>query len=67
MLRRVVWIIFAEHSGTSVSFYQTTRRNIPEDSDLHLLKQFIQLAFCLLYLLIPSPPHLLYTFMRNLT
>jgi hypothetical protein len=42
MLRRVIWYILTalmmetvNTSETSVSVYQTTRRNIPKDSHLH--------------------------------
>jgi hypothetical protein len=41
MLHHVAWLKLTDiseavnTSETSVSFYQTTRRNIPEDSDLH--------------------------------
>jgi hypothetical protein len=37
MLRRVIALMMqaVSTSETSVNFYQTTRRNIPEDSHLH--------------------------------
>jgi hypothetical protein len=31
----IIRAIIANTSGTSVNFYQTTRRNIPEESHLH--------------------------------
>jgi hypothetical protein len=43
-LRRIVWAIAlvmaaASISETSVNFYQTTRRNDPEDSLLHICRR----------------------------
>jgi hypothetical protein len=55
-------------SETSVSFYQTTRRNIPEDGHLqnyiHLKRMMIVL--CLPTSLCVSPPELLNGFQQNI-
>jgi hypothetical protein len=54
MLRRVVWYKLADvsevlmmeavsTSETSISFYQTTRRNIPGDGHLHGYETFVSI------------------------
>jgi hypothetical protein len=35
----------ARTSETSADFYKTTRRNIPEDSRLHIFKTFVNYCF----------------------
>jgi hypothetical protein len=45
----------ASTSETSVKFYQTTRRNIPEDSHLRMLTRFMCLFMCMYVLMCIGP------------